>query len=546
MPEIAFKVNEFRVYEVNVEGVAFGFINTGSGGYTPAKGELFQYDGNTVILKDGREFTDITQLRNAIHAGWCSEKTDAVAPPYRPKSAGIQVRGTEQRGTGRPTRVSVETVQSDERTVVSVADRTRSREATNERAARQTPLETEAARSVVPQAVGDEGLDELVASIEEDMEDWLEEQESERLLEEMLAEQAAREGAEEAQHEEEVQARAEADILSLLASVEDDAGAEQAPSRPVPKTAPARRSARNLPVDAQEDRVTMPIVREDETEQGTVIGSVQDGKRTVVRRENELAMNVAPARPPTESPKPRARIGGTGAIVVDEQRDMGQIALSGSKAPIRLDESAKVTSGQTETIRMGEGAQVGTKKTAHAVQTAQGQEGVAVGRVLSPTVQSFEANDSNTSSTAIQRAQEGKQLRVEKFETDDEVVATVSDGAVARAEAVATGDVQEATSGDTLEDVLPDAATGPRPEVHRRPEEDPAYAAIKMLVPDFEWNKDRRVSERVQAAMKHIENPLYIKGILAVETELAREEIKKALAVELDRRQEAKKAKKAK
>jgi hypothetical protein len=70
--------------------------------------------------------------------------------------------------------------------------------------------------------------------------------------------------------------------------------------------------------------------------------------------------------------------------------------------------------------------------------------------------------------------------------------------------------------------------------------------AVKMLIPDFEWNKDRQVKERVAAALKHIKNPQYIKGILAVETELAREEIKKALAVELEKRAKAKKAKKAK
>jgi hypothetical protein len=274
----------------------------------------------------------------------------------------------------------------------------------------------------------------------------------------------------------------------------------------------------------------MPIVREDTTEAGTVIGSVGDKPRVIVEREEEIAMNVARATPEAESPKPKPRIGGAGAIVVDEQRQVSTINLSSNAAPIRLDESAQVGTSGTESIRMEDGAQVGTRKTASSGGI---DGGVAVGRVLSPTQQSFEANDSNTSSTAIQRAQEGKQLRVEKFESDDNVVGTVGGGKTA---AVATGDVQEATAGDELADVLPDAAVSKPPEVHRRPEDDPAYIAIKMLIPEFDWNKDRQVKERVADAMKHVENPMYMKGILAVETEHAREEIKKALAAELEKR----------
>ncbi|GAG12790.1 unnamed protein product, partial [marine sediment metagenome] len=108
MPEIDFQVNEFRIYKVNVDGVSFGFIDTGAGGYSPPRGEEFQYDGNTVVLKDGREFPDVTQLRSAIQGGWCVLLNDKVTR-YRPKSAGIQVRATEQRGRERPIKMSVET-----------------------------------------------------------------------------------------------------------------------------------------------------------------------------------------------------------------------------------------------------------------------------------------------------------------------------------------------------------------------------------------------------------------------------------------------------
>lgn len=524
MPEIDFQVNEFRVYKVNVDGVSFGFIDTGAGGYVPAKGEQFEYDGNTVILKDGRQFTDVPQLRSAIKGGWCVPVGDKVTR-YQPKSANIQVRPTETRGNERPTKVSVETTPAEEREVVSVAERRRRREATNETAARNVPLESAEGRAAVASATGDDDLDEIISAIDGEMQVWTHEQE-----EEVRRQQEAEQAVEDAK------AQAEADILAMLNSVDDDHGLEEeAGVKEAPPTPAPRRTARGLPVDAEDERVVMPIVREDPADSGgTVVGKVGEQPRTIVERENEIELNVAPARPETESPKPKPRFGGAGAIVVDEQRDMGQISLSGgTQAPIRLDESAKVQPGNTESIRMGD-AQVGRRKTARQVETAQGQEGVAVGRVLSPTHQTFEASDSNTSSTAIQRTQEGKQLRVERFETDDEVVGKVGDAP--KAAAVATGDVQEATAGDTLEEVLPDAATGPTPEVHRRPEEDPAYAAVKMMVPDFEWDKDRPVKERVASAMKHIENPMYIKGILAVETQLARDEIKKALASELESR----------
>jgi len=539
MPEIAFQVNEFRIYQVDVEGVSFGFINTSSGGYVPAKGETFEYDGSTVILQDGRKFTDITQLRNAIHAGWAILKDGTAVRTYRPKSAGIQVRATETRGNERATKMTIETEDADDRVIVTVADRTRNREATNARASRNVPLETAEARAVMA-ATGDADLDEIIMAIDDEMEDWAEERESEQ----MLVDVEARQGSTDiAVRVEEIKARAEADILELLASVDND-DEEVAPRAAVVAKPSQRKSARRLPVDAEEDRVILPLVREDTTETGTVIGNVSDQRKTVIEREEEIVMNVAPATPQGPRPQAARRLGVSGAIVVDEQREVSTIHLSSTAAPIRMDESAQVGTSGTESIRMGDGAQVGTRsKTASAKAPPVGpQGGVAVARVLSPTMQSFEANDSNTSSTAIQRAQEGKQLRIEKFESDENVVGTVGKAAKTAEEtrkartAVATGDVEEATFGDELTDVLPDAAVGPGPEVHRRPEDDPAYAAVKMLVPDFEWNKDRKVEVRVAAAMKHIENPLYIKGILAVETNHARSEIKKALALALEER----------
>lgn len=523
MPEIDFQVNEFRIYKVNVDGVSFGFIDTGAGGYSPQRGEQFEYDGDTVILKDGRHFTNVPQLRGAISGGWCIRVGDKVTH-YQPKAAGIKVRATEHRGTDRPIKTSVETIQAEEREVVSVADRKRRREATNETAAQRVPMETEEGRVALASgssespSTGDDDLDEIILAINEEMGEWVNEQRTDDGVEEGV--------------EEEAKAQAEADILAMLNSVDEDEDEEKEKEKvPAP-----RRSARNLPVDAEDDRVVMPIVREEDvTETGTVVGNIGSKSKTIIERGEERPINVAPAKPLGKSPRPRERFGSAGAIIVDEQRDMGKISLSGSaRGPIRLDESAKVQPGNTESIRMGDGAQVGTKKTAGKTPLTAVDGGVAVGRIRSPTHQSFTATDSNTSSTAIQRTQEGKQMRVEQYESDDQVVGKVSGNTTNTG--AATGDVQEATVGDELTDVLPDAAVAKAPEVHRRPEEDPAYAAVKMMIPNFEWNKDRQVKERVAAALEHIKNPMYLKGILAVETDLAREEIKKALAAALENR----------
>jgi hypothetical protein len=48
----------------------------------------------------------------------------------------------------------------------------------------------------------------------------------------------------------------------------------------------------------------------------------------------------------------------------------------------------------------------------------------------------------------------------------------------------------------------------------------------------------------VADALKRVKEPMFVKGVLAVETELVREEIKKGLAALLDKKKKASKAKK--
>jgi len=549
MSTIDFQVNEFRTYEVRVEGLSLGFINTATGGYTPSFGETLQYDGTTVILKDGREFPNVPQLRTAIQTSNWFAIVGTKVTKSRPKAAGIQVRPTETRGNERVIKSTVEIHQSDERTIGSIADRKAAREATNLEAGRRVPLESQEARAAV--ADGEEYYieeeaesAELDSTGDEELDDILEEIEVEMFLfEENAEEKELEEDFEDGG--EDMKAQTEADILALLDWAESDPDPAPKPTRKaakkaVPKkAAPTRKSARRLPVDAQDDRKTMPIVRDNTETEGTVVGNVANQKRMVIRREEEIALNLSPAKPAAKSPAPKSRFGSAGAIVVDEQREVSRIKLSSTAAPIRMDESAKVVSGSRESIKMGDGAQVGGRKAASKAPPVTVDGGVAVGRILSPAVRSFVASDANTSSTAIERAQGGKQLRVERYESGEQVVGTVSEGAATTG--VATGDVQEAIAGDTLEEVLPDAVKGPTPEVYRRPENDPAYQAVRMLIPEFDWDKDRPAKVKVAAALKHIKNPQYIKGILAVESEVVRGMIKKALAEALEKLAEAKK-----
>jgi len=59
------------------------------------------------------------------------------------------------------------------------------------------------------------------------------------------------------------------------------------------------------------------------------------------------------------------------------------------------------------------------------------------------------------------------------------------------------------------------------------------------MLPDFQWNRDRQAKERVADALKHIKNPMYVKGILAVETETVRGMIKEALSKALAKAKKA-------
>ena len=515
MPEVEYEAGAFHAYRAT-ETINVGAIDTQTSGYNVQKDEVFRYDGDTIILKDGREFGGITQLRGAIKAGWFvpASDTDSI---YRPKPAGIQVTATEQRGQDRAPKMPVVIEQAEEATVGTVDARKRDREARHAAISAGLPvLDSPEAKAAVASHVeevenyefdcGDEEMNAIAIEISAECAAYWQTE---------LAEMVGDEGIED--EPEDVRQTLETDMLSMFSMLDDM-------EEPAPK--PARKSAKKrakkapkpeqtrtaFPVVAEE-RLSMPIQSgDDQTENsGKVVGSIKTRIGTVIEEEQTIPMNVAPATP--QSPQP-PRPGITGGIVVaEDQRDVGRIKLSKEAAgPIHMDDTAKVKAATTDSVRMGAEAQVGghTKTAMEVVEADSG--GVAVGRIKSPAVQNFTATDANTSSSAISRTEQGKQVQI------------------ARTGPVATGDVPEARSGEELDELLPDAATTPTPTVYLRPEDDPAYQAVKMLIPDFEWNKDRRWQDRVEDAMKHIKNPQYLKGILAVETETVKLEIKKRLA----------------
>lgn len=105
------------------------------------------------------------------------------------------------------------------------------------------------------------------------------------------------------------------------------------------------------------------------------------------------------------------------------------------------------------------------------------------------------------------------------------------------ARAVATGDVQEAVSGESLEELLPDAATAGTPEpgvvkdgarVVSMPTD---LDMIRQFIPGFEWDLSVQWRKRAKIAVdQYSQIPVVIGYIKSVETDAVNAEIEKRLA----------------
>jgi len=512
MSEIQYTTGVFHTYRAT-ENINIGVIDTKTnGGYTVVKDEMFRYDGATIILNDGREFGGIPQIRGAIKAGWFVPEKDSKAV-FRSKSAGIEVRPTEQRGWENA-KHRIQTEDHEEAVVGSIAARKEDRDtkfaagSRQPKAPVQAPLVPDYDEVEVYQDApsllrgmldfneqirfdsGDSELNEICAKISDFGKVWLLEQLKSHDSQSMPTAKKA---------------GTSFGLLDLFESLDEMDEPEFAPRR-----------ARTIRAGAPEQpsgRMVMPVSQGDDSEsEGVPVGRV--AARATVSQEASIDMKVGRATPSAPETAPRSRFGAAGVVVVDDQRDLGQIGLSHEANHTDMDSSAKVQPNHTESVRMSKEAQVGGKKapSRRTISSSGDQEGVPVGRILSPTHTEFTATDSNTNTAAVERAQSGKALKVVK---------------------VASGDVEETQVGDDLEDILPDAARPPKTKTYLRPEEDPAYQEVLATIPNFKWDKDRRWQVRVEDAMKYIKKPAYLRAILKVETEIVQEAIKKRLAEEL-------------
>lgn len=528
MPDVQFETGVFHTYRAT-STINIGAIETQTqGGYNIAKDELFQYDGDTIVLKDGRKFPGITQMRSAIRAGWFVPESN-VAAQYQPKSAGIQVRAAEQHGR-ETVKYPTITESYEESTVGSVEARTLDREAKHEAISRGLPImESREGQGIAAKAQAQVAVDPL------DPFDLLRSGPTNsdkvlgflQYLQKSITEGQARFVCQDAEMLSVAQTISQSCLIWVTSKIQERCIANAVQVKGPPNLQhemeslfaqldedqselPTKSRFQTLSEGTQSSpptRLVMPLQNGDDTgEAGQVVGVVP--RRTIVEEEQSITLNLAPAKPQAT---PIVRPGMTGGVVVDDQRDMGQIGLSQRASQTTME--VKVASNTTDSVRVPS-VQVGGKQQSTIIGD---QEGVPVGRILSPTHTEFVASDSNTSSSAIERAQGGKTLQVERIKA-----------------ASATGDVQETRSGEELTELLPDAAVSPKVKVYLQPEDDPAYKAVQSFLPEFQWDKNRRWQDRVEDALKYVGNPPYLKGIIAVETETVATEIKKRLAVVLE------------
>jgi len=138
-----------------------------------------------------------------------------------------------------------------------------------------------------------------------------------------------------------------------------------------------------------------------------------------------------------------------------------------------------------------------------------------------------------------------KQSAVQIGKDDRQVVQTLDNKSsvdieqVTAAQAVATGDVQEAIGGDSLEELLPEAASTGTPEAGvvqdgervKTATNAPDLALIQQFIPGFEWDLSVQWRKRSKLAVdQYGKMPAVINYILSVETDAVKAEIEKRLA----------------
>jgi len=203
------------------------------------------------------------------------------------------------------------------------------------------------------------------------------------------------------------------------------------------------------------------------------------------------------------------------------------------------------------------GAKLGYREGQPTRGVQEGDDGVAVSKIKTSAKQATKVVDAHAAAKAINDLDNKPPPKAEK------VISAVT---------TTTGDVEEAIVGEGLEELLPDAASAkiptagtageghdphltasekaekarkarlaqvaadaaaskPAPPEDEVPSDvDAKLAIIRMSIPDFEWDLEAQWRARVKTAIeKYRDDPLYLNGILAVETDTVKKYIKQAL-----------------
>ena len=237
------------------------------------------------------------------------------------------------------------------------------------------------------------------------------------------------------------------------------------------------------------------------TEEERVVGDIdaQQAKRLKAAAE---AMTTKPIVPPATVTKAEASVAEAGD---------GEVVAEVAKEKTLADKYPTVEDEGTEGKVVGQA----TKEGAEAADAPASQEGTPVGiKLPNPKQGPIDMSDMaqvNEAKAALQGESEhlGKPAPPERVKKDtSEDIREPGPGG-------ATGDVTEATVGDDLTDLLPDAASTGKPEPTQ----------TKPSADNFEWSTTGQWKARVKKAMAHADNPDVMRKIMSVETPAVRKHI---------------------
>ena len=136
------------------------------------------------------------------------------------------------------------------------------------------------------------------------------------------------------------------------------------------------------------------------------------------------------------------------------------------------------------------------------------QGGIPVARFGTPAVQSLKLAEGAQASTQISQEMAklsgGRTAKVQKLAHGRPQTTQITEGTpIDDRPGNTTGDVTETRTGETLEDLLPDAASSGLPPAAK---------------PEFDWDKSGHWRKRVEKALEYADKPKILRQILAVET----------------------------